>query len=88
MSVLANCVLHINSRHKGGTPADDSALAIKYHTQAVKIVNERLDETRHPHQMDLSVFDATIGGVTGLICNAVRLDEPKNRLKNKENSLG
>lgn len=67
--VLSNSALHLNSIGEGGLKADDAwtATAIRYQTEAVAIINQRLST-------DLSdTLDATIGTVSGLVCNAVCL---------------
>lgn len=70
MAVLSNSALHINSSQRGGQIAEETAAAVKYQTEAVSIVNERLKTTSLQNNHEL--LDATIGAVSGLVCNAVR----------------
>lgn len=69
MAVLSNSALHINSSQRGGQVAEETAAAVKYQTEAVAIVNERLKTVSVQDNVDL--WDATIGAVSGLVCNAV-----------------
>lgn len=69
MAVLSNSALHMNSSERGGQLAEETAAAIKYQTEAVAIVNERLKTVSVQNNVEL--WDATIGAVSGLVCNAV-----------------
>lgn len=70
MAVLSNSALHINSSQRGGQIAEETAAAVKYQTEAVAIVNKRLQNWSL--QQNVELWDATIGAVSGLVCNAVR----------------
>lgn len=69
MTVLSNSALHVDSIRRGGRTAEESGAAVKYQTEAVGIISQRL-KTASP-QDDVDGWDATIGAVSGLVCNAV-----------------
>lgn len=69
MAVLSNSVLHLNSRQKDGRPAEDTAVAVMYQTEAVAMVNQELNSLSF--EGDVQVSEAIIGAVAGLVCNAV-----------------
>lgn len=71
MTVLSNSALHMSSMQKGGgRTAEETAVAVKYQTAAVAIVSQRLKTSSSPGSAH--IWDAMIGAVSGLVCNAVR----------------
>lgn len=73
MAVLSNSALHCSSRHKGGRLAEDTAAAVRYQTEAVSIINQRLISAVLENEVGVS--EQTIGAVAGLVCNAVGRSE-------------
>lgn len=69
MAVLSNSVLHLDSKRKGGRPAEDTAAAVMYQTEAVTMINQQLNS--YTFEGEIQVSEATIGAVSGLGCNAV-----------------
>lgn len=71
LAVLSNSALHLSSMRKGGLPADETAAALTFQTEAVSIINQRLAQSAAKNEIMIGASDGTIGAASGLICNAV-----------------
>lgn len=69
--ILSNSALHLSltGEVSQSLAADCTAAAIKYQTEAVSITKRRLSADLTKTATDM--LDATIGTVSGLVCNAV-----------------